>query len=513
MKILRQIEGFIEDPNSKCNALSITGVGETNATLPVNMISYLNNMGLELGMEQINGLETHYEDGYRMGLESNEEVEIQGSWANANRQNTIQLRCADMDGSPNNRRRVLLREMKKTWELVRKIWGDDCLDFKYAAAVEKSRGLLTIWDNGSFLAVVDLCERRIIAVAGKWMAEEKEVTLVNVYASNKVAEQKTLWGEIYGLRNLFCKAWIIGGDFNVVRNCSERINCSSIEKGSKEFDEFIDRCKLVDLPLIGKKFTWFGLDSKCSRLDRFLIEEDWVVQFKDFQQKGLNRSVSDHIPVMLVNEYVDWVVNLLNRNTLERRIVESEARIKAIDDISEKRKLTELEVEELKQLNIECWEIVKLDLLGVMSDFFTSRKLDKSINSSFITLIPKVENPTEISEIKPICLVSSLYKIVSKVLSRRLREVVREMVSKTQCAFIQGRQIFYGILITNELIHSVMKRGGCGGKLIFKLDFSKAYNCVRWDFLELVLAKMGFGGKVEKLDVGVFIYGKSGYHY
>ncbi|TYH10480.1 hypothetical protein ES288_A07G179700v1 [Gossypium darwinii] len=95
--------------------------------------------------------------------------------------------------------------------------------------------------------IVDLCKRRIIAVVGKWVAVEKEVTLVNE--------------EIYGLRNQFCKAWIVGGDFNVVRNRSERINCSSTEKGSKEFDEFIDRLKLVDLPLIGKKFTWFGPDN------------------------------------------------------------------------------------------------------------------------------------------------------------------------------------------------------------------------------------------------------------
>ncbi|KAK5837395.1 hypothetical protein PVK06_013205 [Gossypium arboreum] len=143
----------------------------------------------------------------------------------------------------------------------------------------------------------------------------------------------------------------------------------------------------------------------------------------------------------------------------------------------------------------KCLEIVKHDLLGLMPDFFTFGKLEKSINSSFITLIPKVENLTGISEFRPICLVSSLYKIVSKVLSRRLREVVGEVVSETQCAFIKGRQIFGGILIANELIHSVMKRNSCGGKLVFKLDFSKAYDCVRWDFLELVLSKMGFGEK------------------
>ncbi|KAA3463549.1 LINE-1 reverse transcriptase isogeny [Gossypium australe] len=143
----------------------------------------------------------------------------------------------------------------------------------------------------------------------------------------------------------------------------------------------------------------------------------------------------------------------------------------------------------------KCWEIVKHDLFKVMSDFFTFGKLEKSINSSFITLTPTVENPIEISEFRPIFLVSSLYKIVSKVFLRRLREMVGDVASDTQCAFIKGRWIFDGVLIANELIHSVLKKGGCGGKLIFKLDFSKAYDCVGWDFLELVLLKIGFGEK------------------
>lgn len=52
-----------------------------------------------------------------------------------------------------------------------------------------------------------------------------------------------------------------------------------------------------------------------------------------------------------------------------------------------------------------------------MKNFFISKKLERSINSSFITLIPKTENPIEISGFRPICLVSSLYKIVAKVLS------------------------------------------------------------------------------------------------
>ncbi|KAH1055655.1 hypothetical protein J1N35_033720 [Gossypium stocksii] len=104
-----------------------------------------------------------------------------------------------------------------------------------------------------------------------------------VYSPNILSEQQMLWEEIIGLRSVFSKAWIVGGDFSAVKNRSERIYCSGIEKGSKEFGEFIDKCKLVDLPLVGKKFTWIGLDSKRSKLDRFLTEEEWLVLLKDLQ--------------------------------------------------------------------------------------------------------------------------------------------------------------------------------------------------------------------------------------
>lgn len=57
---------------------------------------------------------------------------------------------------------------------------------------------------------------------------------------------------------------------------------------------------------------------------------------------------------------------------------------------------------------------------------------------------------------------SLLYKVIAKVLSLRLKEVIGLMVSDTQCAFIKGRQIFDGILIANEIIHSVKRKDGCG---------------------------------------------------
>ncbi|MBA0812677.1 hypothetical protein Gohar_026621, partial [Gossypium harknessii] len=218
-------------------------------------------------------------------------------------------------------------------DLVRKFWGNDCFEFKFAAPIE-----------------------RFIVIEGKWVCEVMEAVLIN--------------------------------------------------KGSKEFGDFIDRCKLVDLPLLGKKFTWIGSDNKRSRLDRFLLEEEWLVQLKDLQQEGLNRTVSDHILVLLVNETIEWgprpfkFVNgwfkkqdcrrLIEKewsgmsslkeqmagklrklkgalkkwnvdagNVLEKRIIKNEDRIKEIDEASEHRMLTEWETKELKNLNVELWEAIK----------------------------------------------------------------------------------------------------------------------------------------------------------
>ncbi|KAL1174575.1 hypothetical protein V6Z11_A04G023300 [Gossypium hirsutum] len=154
-------------------------------------------------------------------------------------------------------------------ESVRKLWRDNSFDFKVSPAMEKSEGLLSIWDKNSFVRDSGMCEQRFIVVAGKWALEGMEAVLINIYAPNSSTDQRILWDEIIGLRNQFNSAWIIGGDFNVIRNRSERRNYKSNEEGSKEFGEFIDKCKLIDLSLVGGKFTWFGLGCKRSRLIDF----------------------------------------------------------------------------------------------------------------------------------------------------------------------------------------------------------------------------------------------------
>src|SRR4051812_27768417 len=94
---------------------------------------------------------------------------------------------------------------------------------------------------------------------------------------------------------------------------------------------------------------------------------------------------------------------------------------------------------------------------------------------SFLDLIPKVENPQGLEEFRPICLIGSMYKVVSN----------------NQTTFIMGRQILDGILLTNEIIDYA--KGEHRNCMLFKVDFAQAYDCVDWNYLRGILKKVRFG--------------------
>ena len=94
------------------------------------------------------------------------------------------------------------------------------------------------------------------------------------------------------------------------------------------------------------------------------------------------------------------------------------------------------------------------------------------------------------ADFRPISLVSSVYKILSKVLANRLRKVIGNVVSASQYAFIKGRQILDGILIANELVDDAKVKNK--DLLMFKVDFEKAYDSVDWDYIDEVMVKMNF---------------------
>ena len=138
----------------------------------------------------------------------------------------------------------------------------------------------------------------------------------------------------------------------------------------------------------------------------------------------------------------------------------------------------------------DFWDVLKGDVMRFLVEFHRNERLAKGINSTFIALIPKVDNPHRLNDFRPISLVGSMYKILAKVLANRLRSVIGLVISDAQSTFIKGRQILDGILVANEIVDEARKSHK--DLLLFKVDFEKAYDSVDWGYLEEVMSKMGF---------------------
>ncbi|MCH91399.1 cysteine-rich receptor-like protein kinase [Trifolium medium] len=130
----------------------------------------------------------------------------------------------------------------------------------------------------------------------------------------------------------------------------------------------------------------------------------------------------------------------------------------------------------------DFWYEMQGDVMRFISEFHRNGKLTKGLNVTFIALIPKVDSPQRLNDFRPISLLSSLYKILAKVLENRLRLVMGSVISGSQTAFVKDRQILDGILIANEVVDEA--RRSKKELMLFKVDFEKVYDSVDWGYLD-----------------------------
>ena len=139
------------------------------------------------------------------------------------------------------------------------------------------------------------------------------------------------------------------------------------------------------------------------------------------------------------------------------------------------------------------WDTVKNDLTRMVNEFLFEDTMANGLNDANICLIPKIDKPNEMPQFRPINLCNVSYKIISKVLCQRLKKVLPDRISETQSAFVAGRQISDNVLIAQEMFHSLRTDpGGRNKRMAIKTDMSKAYDRLEWDFISVVMSKMGF---------------------
>ncbi|XP_042980247.1 uncharacterized protein LOC122310438 [Carya illinoinensis] len=128
--------------------------------------------------------------------------------------------------------------------------------------------------------------------------------LINfVYAKCSQAEHRDLWDHLKGLSNT-TEAWVVMGDFNIIRYDMERVGGRPRPPSAmEEFNECINGCSLMDLPLVGRQLSWCngqqGLARSWAKLDRILINSNFGHMHGQVTTRLLSIKTLDHSPILL----------------------------------------------------------------------------------------------------------------------------------------------------------------------------------------------------------------------
>ncbi|XP_058784109.1 uncharacterized protein LOC131658877 [Vicia villosa] len=182
------------------------------------------------------------------------------------------------------------------------------VEWSFLEAVGASGGLLTMWKKDLFNLVFSFKGQGYLGLCVE--KNGKLIYFVNVYASCDINRRMESWKRLIEFKMKNEKgAWCIGGDFNSISSLEEIVGKSgrNYRREMSEFNAFIEEMDLVDLPTIGGKFTWFNSNGKAmSRIDRFLLSEDFIDDWKVEGQFIGERDVSDHALIWLKDKSRNW---------------------------------------------------------------------------------------------------------------------------------------------------------------------------------------------------------------
>nr|GFA33540.1 RNA-directed DNA polymerase, eukaryota [Tanacetum cinerariifolium] len=377
---------------------------------------------------------------------------------------------------------------------IKRCWGNFTFDYVYSESVGKSRGILCVWDPNMFQKINDTVSDYFIMIRGVWVSSGKRLLILSVYAPPDLSEKKILWDYLsFVIRNWDGEV-VIMGDVNEVRDISGSI---FNKHGAEAFNSFIVNAGLVEVLLGGCSSA-----KKMSKLDRFLISDNLMFSCPSISSTSLDIFLSDHRPVIMREAHYDfWPITFKRGSDADghrrREVVRLIQEVEKVDamEVAQKLKLNgpsrmtrtrsiimndelerEVSNEEIKRAVWDCgidkapgpdsftfgfyrryWDIIGNDVVDAVKWFFCMERSRK------------------------------------EVLANRLVTVLDDIVDEIQSAFVTDRQILDSPFILNEIVHwyRIKKKQS----MIFKVDFEKAYDSVRWDFIDDILRRFGFGEK------------------
>nr|GEX15696.1 ribonuclease H-like domain-containing protein [Tanacetum cinerariifolium] len=402
---------------------------------------------------------------------------------------------------------------------IKDLWGNQMFDLVAGSSVGCSGGILCMWNPNMFVKEqVSTCDY-FVALMGTWAPTSSKLLIISVYAPQEFNKRRDLW---YYLRT-FIDRWegdtVIMGDFNEVRSEHERFGSTFNRQGAIALNNFISSACLIDLPLEGYAFTWTHKSaSKMSKLDRYPMSEGVLDLFPHLSALCLVRHLSDHRPILLRETNYDygplpfWFFHswfaMEGFNSFVKTTWKSLNIVEPNSFIRLKKKLQALKIA------ISAW-----------SKEANKRSNDRKINiqqnlSEVDKLIDQGKSNDEIL-IKRTTLLNDLQELNN----RNATEISQKAKIRWSIEGDENSKYFHGImnkkrsqlairgtLANGEWISEphrikfkiwsillLMKRSkglvGIVAPTLTWVDFEKAFDSVKWDYLDETLKAFGFGSK------------------
>ena len=142
------------------------------------------------------------------------------------------------------------------------------------------------------------------------------------------------------------------------------------------------------------------------------------------------------------------------------------------------------------------WPVFGKLMVNALNEGYRKGELTPSQRQAVITLLDKNKDRTILKNWRPISLLNTDYKIATKALSNRLKQLLPKLINKDQVGYVQGRNILENIRTLQDVVTYTRERNMPG--MLICIDFEKAFDSIEWDFLHAMLGKYNFGPSFKK---------------
>jgi len=222
--------------------------------------------------------------------------------------------------------------------------------------------------------------------------------------------------------------------------------------------------------------------------ERLEKHEDIEQEFREYFQEALKQqagtrstaiqSITQHIPKIITEDHNQNLLQQVSMHEVEEAMAQlKDGKAPGLDGFT-------------SNFFHEFWELINTEVWELVEESRSMHWILPSLNSTFITLVPEGEESNTPDKYRLIAICNVIYKLISKVVANRLKPLLPLLILLEQTGYVEGRQIMDGIILSNEVIHSlkILKKPG----MILKLDISKAFDKLSWEYIHQMLLAFGF---------------------